>query len=92
MGRWIDSGKSLDDGFSLIGNRVPTLEFDSGISDLLGEGNGVFGTKRGVAGEENVGDDGCAERDELVFCLCVENQYLSTGFPWPVFLTTWGAT
>ena len=46
---WIDSGKSLDEGFSLIGNRVPvrTLEFDSEVSDLLGEGSGVVGTKRG---------------------------------------------
>ena len=62
---WIDSGKTSDEEFSLFGNRVPvhTLEFDSGISDLLGEGNGVVGTKRGVAAEENIGDDGCVERE-----------------------------
>ena len=73
---WIDSGKTSDEGFSLIGNRVPaqTLEYDSGISDLLGEGSGVVGTERRVAAEENVGDDGCVETCVLtntcrrVFC------------------------
>ena len=61
---WIQSSKTSDKGFSLIGNRVPvrTLEFDFRVRVLLGQGGGVVGAKRGVAAEENVGDDGCAER------------------------------
>ena len=45
---WIDSGKMSDEGFSLIGNWVPvrTLEFDSGVSNLLGKGSSVVGTKK----------------------------------------------
>jgi len=70
---WIDSGKSLDEGFSLIGNRVPvrTLEFDSGVSNSLGEGCCVVGTKRGVAAEANVGDDSCTERAMSLYFVCV---------------------
>ena len=60
----IDSGETSNEGFGLFGNRVPvrTLKFNFGISDLLGEGSGVVSSKRGVAAEEDVGDDGCAER------------------------------
>ena len=59
----VDSSETSDEGFGLFGNGVPvrTLEFDFGIGGLLGEG-GVVGTERGVATEENVGDDGCVER------------------------------
>jgi len=57
----VDSSETSDEAFGLFGNGVPvrTLEFDFGIGGLLGEGGGVVGM---VATEENVGDDGCAER------------------------------
>ena len=60
----VDSSETSDEGFGLLGNGVPvrTLKFDFGSCDLLGEGGGVVGTEKGVATEENVGDDGCAER------------------------------
>jgi len=60
----VDSSETSDEGFGLFGNGVPirTLKFDFGIGGLLGEGGGVVGTERGVATEENIGDDGCAER------------------------------
>ena len=35
---------------------------------------GSVGTKRGIAAEESVGDDDCAERDELVFYLCMHGE------------------
>jgi len=59
----IDNSETSDEGFGLFGNGVPvqTLKFDFGIGGL-GEGGGVVGTERGVATEENIGDDGCAER------------------------------
>jgi len=59
----VDSSETSDEGFGLFGNGVSvrTLKFDFGIGGLLGEG-GVVGTERGVATEEDVGDDGCAER------------------------------
>jgi len=51
--------------FGLIGNRVSvrTLKFNFGVGVLLGEGGGVVGTKREVAKEDNVGDDGCTTRE-----------------------------
>jgi len=60
----IDSGETSNEGFGLFGNRVPvrTLKFDFGIGGLLDEGSGVVSTKRGVSAEEDVGDDGYAER------------------------------
>ena len=60
----IDSGETADERFGLFGNRVPvrTLKFNFEIGGLLGEGGGVVSMKRGVAAEEDVGDDGCAER------------------------------
>jgi len=59
----IDSGETADERFGLFGNRVPvrTLKFNFEIGGLLGEGGGVVSMKRGVAAEEDVGDDGCAE-------------------------------
>ena len=66
---------------------------------MLGKGRGVVGTKRGVAVEGNVGDNGCAEKEsnEPAFCLCmcveaiIPVDQMSTGFSWPVFLMTSGA-
>ena len=57
----IESGETLDEGFGLIRNRVPvqTLEFNFGV----GEGR-VVRTKRCVAAEEHVGDDGQCRNDE----------------------------
>ena len=72
---WIQSGKTSDKGFGLmIRNRIPlrTLKFDSGIGILLGEGGSVVSTKKGVAAEESVGDDGCAERMNLCSFVRVE--------------------
>jgi len=64
----VDSSETSDEGFNLFGNGVPvrTLKFNSGIGGLLGEGGGVIGTERGIATEENVGDDGCAEMMSLI--------------------------
>ena len=61
----IESGKTSDKGLGLIKNRVPirTLKFDFWASILLGKGGGVVGTIRGVSTEENISDDGCAERE-----------------------------
>ena len=49
----------------MIKNRVliRTLKFDFWASVLLGKGGGVVGTIRGVSIEENISDDGCAERE-----------------------------
>ena len=60
----VDSSETSDEAFGLFGNGVPvrTLKFNFGIGGLLREGGSVVGTERGVATEENVGDDGYAER------------------------------
>ena len=56
----IESGETPNEGFGVIGNRVPvrTLEFDLGVGVLLGEGGRVVCTKGRVTAEEHVGDDG----------------------------------
>jgi len=99
---WIEGGETSDKGLGFIRNEIQarTLKFNFGISILLGKGHGVVGTKRGVTAEENVRDNGCAEREsnEPAFRLCMQveaiilvNQ-MSMGFPWLVFLMTSGAT
>jgi len=69
----VDSSETLDERFGLFGNRVPvwTQKFDFGIGGLLGEGDSVVGTEIGVATEENLGDDGCAEMSLIRLRACV---------------------
>ena len=43
--------------------RKPTLKFNFGVG-MLSEGSGVVGTKREIAAEANIGNDGCAERKQ----------------------------
>jgi len=42
---------------------VSNLKLDFGVGVLLGKCDGVVGTKREVSAEENVGDNGCTERE-----------------------------
>jgi len=45
---WIEGGETLDKEFDLARNRVPvrTLKFNFGVNILLGNGSGIFDTKR----------------------------------------------
>jgi len=101
-GGTMEGGETSDKVFGFTRNGVPVrpLKVDFRVSILLDKGLGVVGTKRGVTTEENVRDNGCAEREsnEPAFrsCMRVEaiilvNQ-MSMGFPWPVFLMTSGTT
>jgi len=63
---WIEGGETSDKGLGMIRNGIPvrTLRLNSGVDIMLGEGSGVVGMKRGIAAEESVGDDVCAEREQ----------------------------
>jgi len=50
---------------------VPTLKFDFKVGIMLGKGGGVVCMKRGVAAEESVDDDGCADRIMSLCSVCV---------------------
>jgi len=84
---WIDDG---DKGLGMIRNGIPvrTLKLNFGVDIMLGEGGGIVGMKRGVAAEESVDDDVCAER-VMSSCLCMRMEAIipvdqtSTAFPIP---------
>jgi len=75
----------------MIRNGIPvrTLKLNFGIDIMLGGGGGIVSMKRGVAAEENIDDNVCAEREsnELVFQLCMRMEaiihvnQMSTAFP-----------
>ena len=62
----IKNDDTSDKGFGLVRDKVPvrTLKFGFRVGILLGEGGGVVGTRRGIATEENAGDDGRAHREK----------------------------
>ena len=57
----------------------------------------MLSARKRVVTEESIGEDGCAERDKLLFYMCVCREVIpkgqiSTGFLGPMFLMTSGAT
>jgi len=70
---WIERGEMSDKGLDLIRNRGPvrTLKFNFGVDVLLGKGDGIVATKRGMVAEESVGDDYCTMSVFFVnVCMC----------------------
>ena len=87
-GGTMEGGETSDKVFGFTRNGVPVrpLKVDFRVSILLDKGLGVVGTKRGITAEENVRDNGCAEREAMSLpfvCVCVwKRSYLSTRCPW----------
>ena len=75
---WIEGHETSEKGFGL----KPGSSMDSEIwfwdGRFAGWGWWHIGTKRGVAAEENIGDDGCAEREQWIsvsfVCACGSNH------------------
>ena len=56
--------KMLDKGLGMIRNGIPvqTLKVNFAVDIMLGEASGVVSMKRGVATEESIDNNSCAER------------------------------
>ena len=70
---WIEGGETSDKGLGMIRNRIQvrTLKLGFGVDIMLGKCSGVVGMNRGVATEESVSDDVCADRIMSLCSICV---------------------
>ena len=69
----VESGEMLDKELGMIrnGTQVRTLKLGFGVDIMLGKCSGVVGMNRGVATEESVSDDVCADRIMSLCSICV---------------------
>ena len=69
----VESGEMLDKELGMIRNRIQvrTLKLGFGVDIMPGKCSGVVGMNRGVATEESVSDDVCADRIMSLCSICV---------------------